>query len=83
VTDFISRGAEISLGEQEGLSAYWRWILYIYGPQILERLGTFRFLFTELVPVQLITQRYRQGLNNGDGDADGDGEENNLAKPVF
>lgn len=58
VDDFISRGGDLSAGHQTSLSTYWRWVLYVYGPQILEWFGTFRFLFTELVPVQLITQRY-------------------------
>ena len=56
VDDFIERGAELSGGSQQTLSGYWRWILYTYGPQILNALGTFRFLITELVPLQLITQ---------------------------
>jgi hypothetical protein len=54
VDDFIQRGQKISAGKQKGLSSYWRWILYIYGPQILQKFGTFRFLITELVPMQLI-----------------------------
>jgi hypothetical protein len=66
VRDFIRRGSEISLGEQTSLSAYWRWVVYIYGPQILERLGTFRFLITELVPAQLITGKYRQGTEQAE-----------------
>jgi hypothetical protein len=57
VTDFIARGTEISSGKQHDLSTYWRWILYTYGPQILERFGTFRFLETTLVPQQLIVER--------------------------
>jgi hypothetical protein len=57
VDDFIQRGSDISAGKQQGLSAYWRWVLYTYGPQILERFGTFRFLLTELVPLQLISQQ--------------------------
>jgi Reverse transcriptase (RNA-dependent DNA polymerase) len=57
VKDFISRGAELSAGQQQTLSPYWRWILYIYGPQILESFGTFRFLFSELVPLQILTSR--------------------------
>ncbi len=61
VNDFIDRGSEMSNGHQEGLSAYWRWILYLYDPQILDFLGTFRFLITELVPLQLIMQKCRQG----------------------
>jgi hypothetical protein len=60
VADFIQRGAELSAGRQTGLASYWRWILYLHGPQILAHLGTFRFLITELVPLQLIMKRYRQ-----------------------
>lgn len=69
VADFIQRGKQISGGQQEGLSAYWRWVLYTYGPQILQRFGTFRFLITELVPMRLIDeQRLRDGsLDGGDG----------------
>ena len=59
VDDFIERGEELTNGKQASLSSYWRWILYIYGPQILEYLGTFRFLITELVPLQLIIQKDR------------------------
>ena len=55
--DFIARGGEVHANEQSGLSAYWRWILALYGPQILERCGSFRFLFTELVPLQLIARK--------------------------
>ncbi len=58
VKDFIERGADLSVGVQKELSPYWRWVLYIYGPQVLERLGTFRFLITELVPLQLVGRRY-------------------------
>jgi hypothetical protein len=72
VRDFIQRGAEISLGGQHSLSVYWRWIVYLYGPQILERLGTFRFLITELVPAQLITGRYRQGFFEEKTDSEDD-----------
>jgi hypothetical protein len=57
VKDFIERGAELSVGKQKDLSPYWRWVLYISGPQILEHLGTFRFLITELVPLQLVGRR--------------------------
>ena len=60
VQDFIKRGSEVSNREQESLSPYWRWILYIYGPQILDSLGTFRFLITELVPLQLIVKKYHE-----------------------
>ena len=64
VTDFIKRGAEVSAGKQQNLAPYWRWILYLYGPQIREQLGTFRFLITELVPLQIILKGYRQKDND-------------------
>jgi hypothetical protein len=57
VDDFIARGKEISAGKQTSLSDYWRWILGIYGPEILDRFGTFRFLLTDLVPLQLIHEQ--------------------------
>jgi hypothetical protein len=60
VKDFIARGSELSGGKQDKLSPYWRWILYIYGPQILESLGTFRYLISELVPLQLTTRKLGQ-----------------------
>jgi hypothetical protein len=56
VKDFIERGTQLSGTKQTSLRPYWRWILYIYGPQIIERFGSFRFLITELVPLQLILQ---------------------------
>ncbi|KPL85753.1 reverse transcriptase domain-containing protein [Herpetosiphon geysericola] len=61
--DFIARGGEVRASEQAGLSAYWRWILALYGPQILERCGSFRFLFTELVPLQLIARKSANRLH--------------------
>jgi hypothetical protein len=57
VDDFLKRGKELSGGEQQSLSDYWKWIIVTYGPQILERFGTFRFLLTRLVPVLLIVQK--------------------------
>ena len=76
VDDFIARGADISAGRQQDLSAYWRWILYTYGPQILQRFGTFRFLITELVPLQLISRQLVRdtSLDDADRSADGAGE---------
>lgn len=56
VNDFINRGFEVSGKTQQGLSPYWRWVLYTYGPQLLESFGTFRFLMTELVPLQVVYQ---------------------------
>ena len=70
VNDFISRGAELSAGKQKSLAPYWRWILYLYGPQIREHLGTFRFLITELVPLQIILKSYRQGEEDSPGGID-------------
>jgi hypothetical protein len=57
VDDFIARSQEISGGNQEGLSDYWRWVLCVYGPEILDKFGTFRFLLTDLVPLQLIHEQ--------------------------
>ena len=57
VNDFIQRGEEVSSGKQKGLTAYWRWVLYGYGPQIIQCFGTFRFLVSELVPLQLLEQQ--------------------------
>jgi hypothetical protein len=67
--DFVSRSGEVSgRAERKGrqrtgsrkrrtnLSGYWQWAVYTYGPQLLATLGTFRFLVTELVPLQLIVQ---------------------------
>jgi hypothetical protein len=64
VEDFIRRGGDISVGQQHGLSTYWRWVLYLYGPHILEAFGSFRFLLTELVPVHLILQRLGVGSDD-------------------
>jgi len=60
VDDFIQRGRQVSAGRQKGLSPYWRWVLYTYGPQILQKFGTFRFLIPELVPMQLIGEQRLQ-----------------------
>lgn len=57
VRDFIQRGSQLTGGKQQTLSSYWHWLLYSYGPQILTHFGTFHFLITQLVPLQLISQR--------------------------
>ncbi len=72
VKDFIERGADLSVGAQKDLSPYWRWVLYIYGPQILEQLGTFRFLITELVPLQLVGRKQVREALEGEEAADDD-----------
>jgi hypothetical protein len=55
IQDFIRRGSEVGGRTQRGLGPYWRAVVQMYGPQILEDFGTFRFLITELVPLRLIT----------------------------
>jgi hypothetical protein len=67
VNDFIARGKDISAGQQTDLDPYWRWILCTYGPQILQRFGSFRFLITELVPLQLISRQLVQDSSLEDG----------------
>ena len=51
---------------QEGLSAYRRCVVYTYGPSLLEALGTFRFLLTELVPLQLILENQMEASSLGE-----------------
>ena len=65
VNDFVARGSKVSGRQQAGLSPYWQWVVYTYGPQLLEALGTFRFLLTELVPLQLIYQNRIGGSSLG------------------
>jgi hypothetical protein len=71
VKDFIERGGEVSGRRQSSLSPYWRWVVYTYGPSLLEALGTFRFLLTELVPLQLILENrgLAAGADEGGGPA--------------
>ncbi|MEO1617407.1 MAG: reverse transcriptase domain-containing protein [Planctomycetota bacterium] len=66
VEDFIRRGKSISGGKQNELSSYWRWVLSIFGPEILDQLGTFEFLLTDLVPLHLIHDNLL-GSDAGDG----------------
>ncbi len=54
---FIARGSEIGGRTQETLSAYWRWVVATYGPPLLDAVGTFSFLPTELVPLPLILKQ--------------------------
>jgi hypothetical protein len=63
IQDFIQRGSEVGGRVQQGLGNYWRAVVQMYGPQILEDFGTFRFLLTELVPLRLITHG-RDGLED-------------------
>jgi hypothetical protein len=71
VNDFIRRGTEVSNRTQHKIGVYWRWVLYLYGPQILEHFGSFRFLLTELVPFQVIVSGRLDDLSlHGTGEAD-------------
>ncbi|MCI0463168.1 MAG: hypothetical protein L0Z62_39990 [Gemmataceae bacterium] len=70
--DFVARSGEVAgrssderrptrrgrkpKSKRINLSVYWQWVVYTYGPQLLSALGTFRFLVTELVPLQLIVR---------------------------
>ncbi len=68
MNDFIRRGSEMSNSHQENLPPYWRWVLSLYGPQLLDFLGTFRFFITELFPLQLIIQKYRHDATDDVGE---------------
>lgn len=66
LADFVRRGREVR-GEdpdeeivrpENNLGAYWQWIIFACGPDLVETFGGFRLLETELVPLFLI----RQGL---------------------
>lgn len=54
VQDFIRRGSELGERTQQGLRAYWQHALLTYGPAVLDAVGTFRFLLTEMVPLSLL-----------------------------
>lgn len=83
VTDFIQRSNEMGNTRQTTLGPYWRWILYIYGPQILEHLGSFRFLSTELVPLQIILQHYQHALSSDDELGNGDSDLGDIDEHPF
>ena len=63
VERFIARGQRLSGGKQEGLSQYWRWVLSVHGQSILDQFGSFEFLMTHLVPLQLIDEMLQTGRN--------------------
>jgi hypothetical protein len=64
--DFMRRGGEVQSKKQEKLRPYWQWVVSTFGPQLLESFGTFRFVLTELVPMQLISGQ-EQSLSDGIG----------------
>jgi hypothetical protein len=75
VADFINRGSEVSGRTQSGLTPYWRWVVYSYGPALLAALGTYRFLITELVPLQLILENRRSASWELEADTTGSSED--------
>lgn len=48
------RDATAAAGEAVSLAPYWRWVLATHGPDVLDWLGTYRFLLKSLVPLHLI-----------------------------
>ena len=56
MADFIQRGSELGGREQVSLGVYWQWVVYTYGLPLLDAVGSFRFLLTELVPLPLILE---------------------------
>lgn len=50
---FVARGERV--GRVKGsLSTYWRWVLHTLGPDVLDAYGTFDFVATDLVPIELV-----------------------------
>jgi hypothetical protein len=79
--DFIQRGSEVGGRKQKDLGAYWQWVVYTYGPALLEALGTFRFLLTELVPLQLILEHRGTVVSlSEDGTPGKDGQSSSTAR---
>ena len=55
-SEFISRGQRLLNNRNQGLTAYWEWLIQSYGPLLVEHFGAFSFLTNELVPIQLVVQ---------------------------
>ncbi|MCA9493404.1 MAG: hypothetical protein KC621_25915, partial [Myxococcales bacterium] len=53
VKRFVERGTRIGRPGAP-LAPYWRWVLHTLGPDVLDAYGSFDFVATDLVPVQLI-----------------------------
>ncbi|MCA9578404.1 MAG: hypothetical protein H6726_10605 [Sandaracinaceae bacterium] len=51
---FVARGGRLSGGAQATLTPYWRWVLAVHGPSILEAFGAYTFLDERLVPRALL-----------------------------
>jgi hypothetical protein len=68
IDDFIQRGSEVGSRAQKTISPYWRHVLHTYGPSLLDSVGTFRFLLTELVPLPLLLGD-RASATDLDGDS--------------
>ncbi|KAJ6253122.1 hypothetical protein M0813_13619 [Anaeramoeba flamelloides] len=54
VNDFISRGSEVGGTRRVNLNNYYQWIISFLGEDVISHFGTFRFLITQLVPMQII-----------------------------
>ncbi|KAJ3451862.1 hypothetical protein M0812_03620 [Anaeramoeba flamelloides] len=54
VDDFISRGTEVGGTKRVNLNTYYQWIIIFLGEDVISHFGTFRFLITQLVPMQII-----------------------------
>ncbi|MBX3246706.1 MAG: hypothetical protein KF901_05930 [Myxococcales bacterium] len=54
VERFIARGAKVRGEPQDDLAPVWRWVLATFGPSILTHFGTFDFLRSDLVPLDVI-----------------------------
>jgi hypothetical protein len=67
VGDLIQRGSEVSGRTPMTLTPYWRWIVYSYGPALLEALGTFLFLLPELVPMSVMIESRGETLGGNLG----------------
>jgi hypothetical protein len=50
---FVERGQRVGRAARP-LAAYWRWVLHTLGPDVLEAYGTFDFVATDLIPLELI-----------------------------
>ncbi|MCA9617758.1 MAG: hypothetical protein KC731_01980 [Myxococcales bacterium] len=50
---FVERGTRLGRPATE-LAGYWRWVLHTLGPDIVEAYGSYDFVATDLIPVQLI-----------------------------
>lgn len=50
---FVERGKRVGR-DARALSPYWKWVLHTLGPDVLDAYGTFDFVSTDLVPIDLV-----------------------------